>query len=116
MGSFSVNEKSPGVMALVRSGCDAVYPSLIHNNSKEAQKVMYDKEIETEMMSSYAEFLASLQSSIELHQKIADAAFVVSFADSEASGHLVNSFQCFADGVQALASAIRHYAEAHYPE
>jgi hypothetical protein len=78
--------------------------------------MMNEKDLELEMMDTYADFLASLQSSIEVHQKIADAALVVSFADSEASEHLVNSFQCFADGVQALASAIRHYAEAHYPE
>jgi hypothetical protein len=38
MGSFSVSEKSPGVMALVRSGCDELYPSWTCTNLKETRR------------------------------------------------------------------------------
>lgn len=73
-----------------------------------------DQKLEIEMMKTYANFLSVLQANVDLHQKLADAAFTTSLSDLNAAQGLVNSFQHLADAIQYLTDALKVIVEIHH--
>lgn len=68
-------------------------------------------EIELEHMRFQADLLETMQQSLQLHQKLVDSGFFVSFTDLEQLAPYAQSFAYFADGVQSLAESLKYLVQ-----
>jgi hypothetical protein len=71
---------------------------------------------EMESMETYAEFLRILQQGLMVHNKLVDAAFTLSFSDSQKSHAYIIAFRNFIDGVTSMVQGLEYFAESQTNE
>ena len=67
---------------------------------------------EMESMEIYAEFLRVLQHGLDVHTKLVDAAFTLSFSNPEHSREYLRAFRHFVDGVTSTVEGLEYYADS----